>query len=356
MYSDCLELLKTTYQNDSNCILIFDHTQTLVWTNGKPSPFAGIQNLPALFHFPEQALPPSGDDSVCVGNVMYDYHCINVQDTFLILSCNDTPSLDKMIRANEDRNHLENFLAKIRQETFGITNAVSALNELVEEADDMLPQNTLYQCLNIIMGNCSRMMKRQYVLRELLQYYEVQQDAHIEPIDCASLLEAFATQSSRVLGKKVLLHAEPEMAVAVPPQRFEFCLLCMLVILIGTDAIEKQLRIHAQPIGDNAAITMTAYFVGKDTYQPPQLSSFIPLHETTQWEEEYAIIRHFCKAYQATLLESGQADGRSFCLRIPISDISPSHSLHTIDTEKLSHTLISPYHAMLSEISDYRYY
>lgn len=359
MSHELLNFFKKTYQNDSDCVLIFDRSLALIWHNEKPAPFSLSCDLPKLLHFPEDTFPQSGDYTFYTQEVLYEYHLVNADDKYFIVSCGTAPVLHKILAQKNIRNRLENQLAKYRQETCGITSSVEQLNDLIEEAEcPELTRHALYECLNIIAGNCSRMNREYYMLLEIMHAYE-SDIRDPELLDCAAVLEQFQKKCNSILGEKsgicVLVHAQPDLTIVASQSSFEFCLLCILQILCKSNSDCQLVRMDARQIGDEVSITFTSNLVGEHENTEHLLSHFAPLHAAPAFEKELMIVQQFLDAYNASFMKSVWGERTTFCLRMPISDISAGMSLQT-PVSSMPHGIMSPYYAMLSELSDLRYY
>ncbi len=360
MPNDFLHVYQALYQNDTSCVLIFDRTQTLVWHNGRPAPFDLSGDLPSLLHFPEDALPHSGDYTLDVHGESYAYHLTCDGGDYCIANIDNTPLLQKLMHDKKVHAHLENLIAEQRQESFGIANAVSELNELVEDADMPIPEQPLYSKLDIVMGCCAHLMRHQFVLSELMKYNEpAETQMENECVDCACVLEYFRRMCSQILKSsnsiRILCHAEPNLMLAVSPQRLEFCLLCILLLLRGDDTAPCRIKINAAQAGDTAAISFMIEQTGESDDMAHLHSTFAPLHDVPTLYAERMILKEFCAMYDAVIMETHTQDVDGLVLRIPLADMPPGMHLRMTRAER-TQGIITMYHAMLSRLVDYRYY
>lgn len=362
MSNDLLNFFSTVYENDSNCVLIFDRSHTLIWHNDKPFPFKIDSELPALLEFPEEGFPPSGDYTFFWKNALYEYHLTAMNEGYCIVSCSGKSILHKITANRNQRKIITNQIALQHQETFGIRNAVAKLYDLISESDcEELLQDALYDCLNIISVNCVRLLKDPYTQNELLRYGDAE-NAFDECCNCAVVLEKFAKQCRIILGKRdtgirILLHADPDMTVAAPENRLEFCLICLLLILCGTEHGCRMIKIHAEEIGGYAVIRLSMNETGEEDDASHLLSSFEPLHEVSEFEAEWLILQLFCQKYGAKVMEQAfsRNSDRALFLRIPLADISMGMQLHTsIAHAERDDDLF--YQAMLSNLAEMRFY
>ncbi|MBQ8688369.1 MAG: hypothetical protein IJ512_07465 [Ruminococcus sp.] len=362
MSTDLLNFLKSAYENDSACVLIFDSTPALLWHNDKPAPFDIGADLPALLHFPETGFPRSGDYTFYVKNTLYEYHLTNVKDTYCIVSCSCQSVLHKVVNSREQREQLTNQIALQHQETFGIRSAVTQIYELIEESECEQPlQDELYECLNMISINCANLLKMPYTLREMLRYADDPDETPM-PLNCTAVLEDFVNRCRLILGRRsksvrILLHAEPELMADIPRDRLEFCLICILLILCGKERNCQTIRIRAEENNGYADIHFLASETGDEDITAHLTSRFVPLYDVPAFEAEQLILNQFRQKYNASIVESASPlnGSKALRLRIPLSDISLGAKLHTSLTDADRDKELF-YQAMLSELTEFRCY
>ncbi|MBQ8515903.1 MAG: hypothetical protein IJ496_10950 [Ruminococcus sp.] len=358
MSQELLRFFKATYQNDSDCVLIFDRTCSLIWHNGQPAPFELTADLPQLLHFPEEGFPKSGDYTFYSRHLLYRYHLIQAGDEYCIVSCGTQPVLSAALEDETQRRIIQNQLASQYHDTFGIRNAVSELYELIENLDcPEDKQDHLYEYLNIIAGNCSRLLKTPFTLREIIRYFE-EFKCEPEHLDCAFALKLFADKCMKTLGWRsgirVSAQTDSNLSILVSGPRLEFCLTCMLLILCGQEKKSRNITICAKRTGDYASIIFTDDETGDDESVRHLLSRFVPLHRIPEASEEHLVVQQFCKAYNAVLLETIQDGQRSLGLRIPLSGMGTVLTLRSPQAD--AESPITFYHALLSSIADQRFY
>lgn len=358
MSQDLLRFFKSIYQNDSDCVLIFDKTYSLIWHNGQPAPFELTADLPQLLHFPEDGFPESGDYTFYSRSMLYGYHLIHTADEYFIVSCNTSPVLSAVLADENQQKIIQNQLAAQYHDTFGIRNAVSELYDLIERLDCAEDsQNDLYEYLNIIAGNCSRLLKTPFTLREIIRYFE-KFKCESDVLDCEFELKLFADKCMKILGRRsgirIRTQVDINLSILVSKARLEFCLMCILLILCGQEKKNRNITIRAKQTGNYASIIFTDDETGDDESVRRLLSSFVPLHKVPEAEEEHLVVQQFCKAYGASLLETVHDGQKSLCLRIPLSEIPARLTLRSPQANVESP--ITFYHALLSSIADQRFY
>ncbi len=361
MSDELLGFFKETYENDSACVIILDSCFSIVWHNEKNAPFTlrPDTDIRAILNIPADTLPHSGDYSYyCNGN-LYEYHLNNISDKYFIISCSCEPALIRFIQSSDGRKTVENILSARFVNTQGIAAAAAELNDKLEELD--ITENSekeLYQQLNIIMGHCSHILKEHYMLSEVLMYQNDESEPEIT--DCAMLLEDFTKQCKSILGtkngSKIICHAEPDIPARVSGKRLHFLMLCILLEIFRDS--DEAFRVVISGEENNGIITIgiSASPVGETPDMPPLLSSFTPLHkDSPEFANCGMIMNAFEKKYNSTIFKVDMGSTKSYCIRIPMADISPGIKLSSNGIGSTEH-VISPYHAMLFDISDFRYY
>ncbi|MBQ8725011.1 MAG: hypothetical protein IJY74_04990, partial [Oscillospiraceae bacterium] len=189
--------------------------------------------------------------------------------------------------------------------------------------------------------------------------YQKQEDDP-ELLNCAELLESFTKQCRDILsiknGEPIICHADPDTSVFLSRDRFEFMMLCLLIDLHKDSDDIHQINVYARNCNDTVSIVLSLTPVGEAQELPHFISEFTPLHKgSPSFTTERMIIDAFCRRYNAALMRNKQGDSMAYCLRIPAADISQGMELHSYKPEK-EKQIITPYHAMLYDISDFRYY
>lgn len=361
MNNTMLDFFKAAYQNDSSCILILDKNRQLIWHNGKHAPFQLNDNISATLLIPESGSVPSGDYSYSAHDTMYDYHLTNASDEYYIISCSDIPAIYRNFERKHTREYLENIIAESRIEALSVSSAVAQLNDYFEEfEDEHIPSESLNDQTNIIMQNCSRILKRHYLLEELLKYYDPDETAE-EVINCSAIIETFVRHSSRVIGPrgntKIICDVPDKIYVSASWKRMEYFLLCVMMVLRKKYSGVYQLKISACQMHDEAVINMKLIPTGDEEPGRPLLSTFTPLYKNTPvYEIENMIIRKFIERYNGFIIDSTESSRNLISIRMPSANITNKVRLAEPKSVICGESVITPYHALLWEISDFRYY
>ncbi|MGN0585090.1 MAG: hypothetical protein ACI4JD_06510 [Ruminococcus sp.] len=361
MENSMIDFFKAAYQNDSSCILILDKTGKLIWNNDSPAPFDVHSSLNDIFHFSEDNLPASGDYSYALNDILYEYHLTNVSNDYLIISCSDVPMVYRLFENRSSRESIENFVKQSKQEMLGISSSASQLNDYFEDfEDDNISTDELNEQINIIMNNCSQVLREHYLIEEFLRYYS-DEETKASILNCSDILKTFAKNCREVFGPRgttrVICDPEPNVPIYASRQRLEFFLLCVLIILRKDYPGIFRLEIGARSISDETVINMKLIPVGEEDEGSHLMSKFVPLYKDTPLHEmENIIIKRFLERYNGILIDSTENENKSISMRFPTPEISNIFKLKTPKRELYSQTIITPYHAVLSEISDFRYY
>lgn len=360
MTDSTLGFLKSVYGNDPSCVLVLDKELQLIWHNGRDMPFEHDTPPAEALGLSAEHLPESGDHTFSAGGIVYDYHLTAAED-FYIISISATPAAIRSLDSELIRHTFENTLSAYRNSIRSISASAAQLNEYFEGFEDSsAPSALLNDQINMIMGSCARMLKSHFTIQELMKYYD---PAETEPIvvDCGKLLEYFSRCCSDIFGPRgttrIVFEASDVLPFRISPQRLEFFLLCVLLVLRENDNESYLLRLTADRSGNDISICFRLIPTGNEASEERLLSKNVPLYsDTPQHEMERLIISQCLKRYNGVMLESVQNGCRVISLRFPLADEGDMITLRTIEKDIWSRSLITPYHAMLSEISDFRYY
>ena len=360
MTDNLSDFFMSAYENDSACVIIFDRELRLIWHNDKPAPFDINSSLKETLKLQTSPTPQSGDYSFICDGIIYDYHLTAAKEYYIISICT-TPSAMRNLDKEPIRQQLENTISSARSNIMSIAASASELNDYFEEfgADENC-MKLLNEQINMIMGNCARMLKKQLSLQELLKYYDPYET---EPVcvDSSSIIENFTRCCQYVLGPRnqiqVVCETQDILPLAINPQRLEFLLMCVLLTLHDFGDQIHQIKLSAQRILDEININFTLIPTGDQDTSGRLLSKSVPLHKNApQYELEKLIIKRCLEKYEGTMIESVQNGFRIISLRFPAADDDAPSSLKSDSRDLWSQLPVTPYHAMLSEISDFRYF
>lgn len=95
--------------------------------------------------------------------------------TFYVLRIGHVPYTDAQWQNPAWCQNIENRIAAVRGQIFGISNAAAALYDVIEEYSDDFPemlQKEQMEQLNIIKGNCCKLMRPSLCCQEISKYYQ----------------------------------------------------------------------------------------------------------------------------------------------------------------------------------------
>ena len=117
----------------------------------------------------------------------------------------------------------------VRQAITGITLSSSSLHKALEEADLYSDQ----KYLDIIMGNCYKLLKTVANTTELIRYTDG--SIIIKKIDVSTVLKEFTKKCSEILERNIEIRTEvqEDLYIKADMERFVSCLLSLAVLVNG---------------------------------------------------------------------------------------------------------------------------
>lgn len=256
------------------------------------------------------------------------------------------------------RHETENQAAAFRSQAFAISNAVSSLYSMLEEYGNYFSHailNEMMEELNNIQNNCCKLAQPSLCLSELSNYYQ-NQNIFGKVLFLDRELSNFAESCRNVLGKTfhIRVHAEPFLRIYTNRDRFELCLLYLVVHIQKTNPKITDLYLEASARGDDVLIFFTSHCSRMDL-KPEDNEPDSPYQSDLITPEEQ-VIRLFCRTYHATLFTSvSENNGIHYTLHFPASDRDAALTLHS-PARDLYTDSFSIYQIVLSEFSSYRFY
>lgn len=362
MQEQTLSTLKQLYAASEYPVCLFDPAFHLLWQN---RPVPGIEAGTDWAAFFRQAfgglLPAGGTHTISCGDIPYSCQFLyNLSEQGVIITIWKEPdSLERLLKHPALRHQLENKLAGLRHHTFGISNAVQTLYHNLEELElDPATEQEQYACLNVIMGNCCRMLKSAAFAGELAKY---QEPLKVLPqrIELHRILPEFASHCQTILGRTIRIRCTTEKGIFIQsnPERLTFCLLCLLLCVHAYRAENNAVSIAMEVQHHDVLLHLTAQELGLDAAAPPTFSVFQPLYPEQPLKEELQIIEQFCKTFHSSLIQPHPGDSTpQWTLRIPIAQLWEGQTICQSIRRQMEPGRITPYHILLSDISDYRFY
>lgn len=345
------------YQQTEDAVLCYGTDGTLLWhNNAGVGAKAEADRLPRFSPdgTPENGtfLLPRGGTLCCVRQ---ESRHTRQQDVILV-QISSTSAGEIFGNCPELHRETENRIAAVRQKIFGITNAVSALYDSLEESGSsrMLLEEQLEQ-LNIIQGNCCRLLRPSLLQLELLKYFQ-KSEISGEALFLDRELSNFVESCRNVLGRimRIRLETDRPLCICVSRRRLQNCLLCLILLMHRACPEAARLFWQAKAQDDRVLLCCTASPDGTESFSRRH-SEAEQLYQTGLRTPEEQIVQQFCAAYDAVLLTSRTEQEVQYTLRFPCCKTEKHLSLNSSRTA-IDDSIFSPYQIFLSDISSYRFY
>lgn len=237
MQQEELQQIQKWCQQSEDAILFYAPDGTLLWQNDAAAVRQKPQNS-SLPRYHKNGAPEDGMFLLRQGGSLY---CVRQEPRqygekpAILVQIHSQPA-DDLLWSDADKQHeTENRIAAMRQKIFGISNAVSGLYQTLEENGDQIPRMVLeeqMEQLNIIQGNCCRLMRPSVLWLEQLKYVQ-KNELSGEALFLDRELSNFVESCRMVLGKalKMTADAEKPLCIFANRRRLQICLLCMVLYL-----------------------------------------------------------------------------------------------------------------------------
>ena len=237
MQQEELQQIQKWCQQSEDAILFYAPDGTLLWQNDAAAVRQKPQNS-SLPRYHKNGAPEDGMFLLRQGGSLY---CVRQEPRqygekpAILVQIHSQPA-DDLLWSDTDKQHeTENRIAAMRQKIFGISNAVSGLYQTLEENGDQIPRMVLeeqMEQLNIIQGNCCRLMRPSVLWLEQLKYVQ-KNELSGEALFLNRELSNFVESCRMVLGKalKMTADAEKPLCIFANRRRLQICLLCMVLYL-----------------------------------------------------------------------------------------------------------------------------
>ena len=356
-----LKWIAQWYQQASDYVMAFSGQWELLWQN-RPCPMLqNITDFGSFFPFSPNDKTSSRTSTICHIGELYRVHCDrNLTDgtPLFLVRIDALPYTDLSMENQEWCNDMENRLAAMRSQIFGISNAVAALYCAIEEQSDACPRTLLeeqMQQLNIIKGNCCRLIRPTVLLAEQMRYCQ-KKDISGSPFFLDREMSNFVESCRMVLGRaiRMTLKTAPHLCIFVHRRRLRVSLLCLILQLRQTMPSASHFTWQAEQQENEAVLRCTAV---SDGTEPQSHRHSIPeqLYQTGLRTPEEQVVQHFCRKYHAVLLTSQTDTQAQGTLRFPLHRDIRNLSLESSRRE-IDDGIFSLYQIFLSDISDYRFY
>ncbi len=359
MQNEHLQWLKQWYQKSPDFVLVFTAGWEPIWQNRSCPMLPPDTDFCRALGFEQTYLPERGTYTLCHAGELYSFR-LDITDTqtepLLLIRISEKPCMHIGWDNATWRREAENQSAALRSQVFGISNATASLYHLFEETSDQFPQLLEEQLtqLNIIKGNCCRLMRTAILWVEQAKYHEM--DSIISrPLFLDRELSNFVECSRNILGRTVRIHLDTakQLCIETNRQRLTQALLCMLLRLCRSRSDTNLLHIYAEQQADCIVLTAKASSNGVDE-TPHRHAEFQPMFQTSLLSQEEAILKLFCQTYHVMMLYSTTENHTVCTLRFPICD-NPPLILESVQSP-FQDEAYSVYQIMLADISEYRFY
>lgn len=353
-----LQWFQKWYQDSMDHILLYDNSEhpVCVWKN-RNFPFQSV-----LFniltntdiHKSSSTLHPFG------GNLhnLTIHPCTLDQVSYRFVQVNALPLQQLQWQNTDWRHQTENKIAAMRQQIFGISNAVSALYEGLDDCKDegasMLLEEQ-WQQLNIIKGNCCRLMQPTVYLLEQCKYYH-HQEITGEVIFLDHELSNFVVSCRNVLGNflKMSIISDKHLCIYTNRKRLQNVLLCLILQSRAEHPNITQMQWKASTEDESVLLHCTCAATGAEASVSRHSTAEV-LYQTNLAEPYQTIISLFCQTYHVSILYANTDDSYIFTLRFPKHQPGKSFTLQS-SASIIQHESFSPFQIFLSDISGYRFY
>lgn len=349
------------YQQTTDYVILFTQQWEKFWQNRDCPMLRHTENARELLGFSQDPVPKPGTVLFPYMGELYsaqiDRHSQEDEILYLVRIARQ-PFQETAWHNPAWRQERENQIAAMRQKIFGISNAVTELYQTIEESSDAYSRmilEELMEQLNIIKGNCCRMMQPSLLWNEMSKYYQ-SQDISSEAFFLDRELSNFVESCHMVLGRSLRMHLESEshLRIFANRKRLQNCLLCLIMYIRQQRPDITQIYWAAQQQDEQIILTCTAESDGTDD-APNRHSSLEQLYETPLVTPEETVIRLFCKTYHTAVLYTNLENHMVCTLRFPVCSPDVPLSLQS-PSQILQDDAFSPFQIFLSDISAYRFY
>ena len=244
------------------------------------------------------------------------------------------------------REIVENHSGNYRERITGISLANTVLRKI-------LNKNRLYddlKYLDIISGNCSKMLKVTTCLTELGQY--VNGSLNIQKIDMSYAFNEFAKKSNEILNGivEVKIDVAPGLYINTDMKRLETFFMALIVVVNGGNAENNIINIFAERIDEKISITISPDSSGTDV-KNRTFSEYIEIYDKDETNWNLFIINRFCKAFGGMLLINDNSnEKKSINLRFPFCDNNEEPIKFRTSLKSYQDNKFSKYHIMYSDL------
>lgn len=354
MKYDYLETIKFIYESDNTPVLLLDNNYNMLWHSSHPMPFDISGSIPDILGLPDGAPPVSGDYSYILDGFIYTYHVISLPDKNFLISLSSISEYEKAMNNALIRRSTQSQINSGLAIISSIAGSSSELNDLFEGGDevDRIWDDACSQ-LNNIMCRCASMIKTYRTVKELTDYFDLKVK-HDSTINIGVFMEKFACASRLVTGPRSNItfnvNAESNLFADVSEERMEMFMLCLMIIARGNTDIPCTVTIDAfRSPEENVIISLTAAMDA--SYKAAEATE----RELLEIQTERLIIKKFSNCFCRNFSDISTTGKRTIKMEFESSKNIPRFELKA-PPENEGESIITPYHALLSDMTDFRYY
>lgn len=352
-----LVFLKNFYANETRQVWIFDESDTCVWKNQVDQPLQSEADCQQLL----KTLTAN------TGSQLFWYHSLLYtaelqQNTDLecwIVIVTPEPVLTNIMNDQNFRTICQDFLADQREAVFQISTVAEQIYDEVESNNiGDLEQEAIFSNLNDVMRACCRLLRRTNYYTELEKYSE-SESTILQPVELSRLLFDFAQNCKETLGRRVSLkiQAETKIWVLSNEARLCFSLLCLLTQLLSHEPTESTQTVFLQVVPEK---NMAALSIQVEKTGHASAETEPPVFPNEAVKRDYdltnAVLRNFCKTYNAQLEPIVTDQKQGLQLKIPLYPAHSNLHLHAEIPRRRRAAFLNNYQVMLYDIADYRFY
>lgn len=354
MKYDYLETIKFIYESDNTPVLLLDNNYNMLWHNSHPMPFDISGSIPDILGLSNGSPPASGDYSYILDGFIYTYHVISLPDENFLISLSNISEYEKALNNALIRRSAQSRINSGLAIISSIAGSSSELNDLFESGDEIKKiWDDAYSQLNNIMCKCTAIIKTYRTVKELADYFDpnIKRDG---TINIGVFMEKFAYESRLVTGPRSNItfnvNAESNLFVDISEERMEMFMLCLMIVARGSTNIPCTVTIDAfRSPEDNVIISFTVAMDASYEVAEPTDKKLPGI------QAERLIIKKFSNYFCQNFSDISATGKRTIKMEFESSKNPPRFELKA-PPENYGESIITPYHALLSDMTDFRYY
>lgn len=318
-----MDNLKKFFSCSSDSVIFTDYKFNILWKNKAEIAFVfNDENCSELFK--DETLPLKSG-TYYVKHIGYVFECkvtnySEFGDGIYVIQSSDDDVVFSAIKCQTIRNLLENHSSNYRAYATGINLAGSVVREIL--IDHKLYDKLKY--IDIISGDCRKMLKLPSCLNELIQY--ANGSINIQKINILKAFTEFSKKSNKILKEKARVEIEikPDLYINADFDRLEAFFIAIIAFVNGKESKNNIIKISAEQISkdnnDEISITVFSESMGIDSNHRT-FSENIELHKGDEVDWNLLIINRFCQTFNGTLFISGNSDDSKILgIKFPICD------------------------------------